>query len=163
VVLIEFSKYCWGSDEIFNAQIVVANYSNQTINTELDWEICKQDGTIVSQGSFSDLKIGNGGLFSIGELREELSSIRIAEKLIINLSIENTGYSNTYQVWVYPAETKIVIQNDLTVEEKLTPQVISKLQNGGKVLLFPQTEDVKGKSFAGHFPPEYWNYGMFKG
>jgi len=31
------------------------------------------------------------------------------------------------------------------------------------VLLFPTTEEVKGKSLPGLFPPDFWNYGMFKG
>ena len=163
VILLELPKYCWINEENFQAKIVVANYSNKTINSELIWEIRKQDGSIVSEGSLSDLEIGNGGLFSVGELQEKLSSLSKAERLDVNLSIPNTGYSNTYPVWVYPVATKIEIKEDLTVAERLTPQVISKLLNGGKVLLFPLTEDVQGKSFAGHFPPEFWNYGIFKG
>lgn len=163
VILLEMPKYCWTNDENFQAEIVVANYSNKTINSELYWEIRKQDGSIVSEGSFPDLKIENGDLFSVGEVQQRLLTISQAEKLNINLSIPNTEYSNTYPVWVYPAATKLEIPEDITIAERLTPQVISKLQNGGKVLLFPRTEDVQGKSFAGHFPPEFWNYGMFKG
>ena len=37
------------------------------------------------------------------------------------------------------------------------------IQSGAKVLLFLQTEDVLHRSFPGLFPPDFWNYGMFKG
>jgi hypothetical protein len=32
----------------------------------------------------------------------------------------------------------------------------------GKVLLFPSAEDVQGKSVKGLYPPDFWNYEMFK-
>ena len=51
----------------------------------------------------------------------------------------------------------------LSFQKKLVKMYFSKLKNGAKVLLFPQTEDVQDKSVPGHFPPEFWNYGMFKG
>jgi hypothetical protein len=162
VILLEFPKYCWTNRENFQAEIIVANYSNETINQALNWEIRKEDGSLVNEGSFSDLKIKNGGLFPVGELRETLSPFNEAERLNVNLSISNTGYSNTYPIWVYPPATAVENTEEIMIAEELSPQVLSTLQSGGKVLFFPPTEDVRGKSFAGHFPPEFWNYGMFK-
>ena len=57
----------------------------------------------------------------------------------------------------------IEIPKDIFVAEKLDNPVIKRLHNGEKVLLFPQTEEIEKISFPGHFPPEFWNYGMFKG
>lgn len=162
VILLELPKYCWTNDEPFQARVVVANYSNKTISSPLDWEIRRQDGTIVSEGSFADLNMENGGLVPVGELQERWATVSEAERLNINLSIRDTEYSNTYPLWVYPAATKIDTREDIAVAERLTPSVISALQQGGRVLLFPRTEDVQGKSFTGLFPPEFWNYGMFK-
>ncbi|MTI40602.1 sugar-binding domain-containing protein [Fulvivirga lutimaris] len=162
-VLLEFPKYCWTNDEKFNAKIVVANYSNQNFNTGIIWSIKKQDGTIIDEGSNTNGEIVNGGLSDQGEINLSLSSFVKPEKLTINIEIPDTEYSNSYPIWVYPAHAEVEIPKSIIVSEKLTSQVLDELQGGAKVLLFPQTEDVKQNSFAGQFPPEFWNYGMFKG
>ncbi len=162
VVLLEFPKYSWTSNETFRAKAVVANYSNQTINSDFHWKLKREDGSILKEGSFKDQKMPFGGLFSAGEINAGLSAITRAEKLTIEVSISNTTYDNSYPVWVYPSNPTLEIPKNITVAEKLNSEVFELLQKGGKVLLFPRTEDVREKSFAGHFPPEFWNYGMFK-
>lgn len=163
VLLLEFPKYCWTDNESFQAKVVVANYSKETINSSLNWKISTQDGTVFDKGIFSDLEIANGGLFPAGEIITNLASIKNAEKLTLDVSINDSEYSNTYPIWVYPSRTKVEIPGNIIVTEKLNNQVISDLQNGAKVLMFTQTRDVQEAGFAGHFPPEFWNYGMFKG
>ena len=163
VILLEFPKYCYTNKENFSTKIIVANYSNKNINNGLNWEIKKQDGTILDKGLFSNLEITNGVLSQIGELNVNFSSINNPEKLTINVTIPETKYTNTYPIWVYPTTSTIEIPKDIFVAEKLDNPVIKRLQNGEKVLLFPQTEEIEKISFPGHFPPEFWNYGMFKG
>ncbi len=162
-LLLEFPKYCWTNNEKFHTKIIVANYSNKAINAALNCEIKKQDGTIIHKKVFADSKLKNGGLTDIGNLNVELSSITKAEKLTVNISIPNTEYNNSYPIWVYPTKNTVTIPDDIIVTEKLSDQVITKLKNGAKVLLFSQTVDVQKNSIPGHFPPEFWNYGMFKG
>jgi hypothetical protein len=164
VLLIEFPNYCYANNEKFNAKMVVANYSNKLMNSNLNWNIKNEDGTIIKNGTFLNQKIKNGCLSLLGEINVDLSSIEKAEKLTVNVSIPKTEYSNSYPMWVYPSKNNTVeIPEKIVVTDKLNNQIISQLQQGAKVLLFPQTEDVKDKSFSGHFPPDFWNYGMFKG
>lgn len=160
-ILPEFPKYCYINKENFQAKIKVANYSNTTISNPLHWELRKQDGTMIQQGHFLNLKIING-LNDVGSINIRLSSISEAEKLTLHTYIVNTKYSNSHPIWVYPAKTTIQIPNDILVTEDLNNNIRTKLNHGAKVLLFPQTEDVKSTSLPGHFPPEFWNYGMFK-
>ena len=163
VLLLEFPKYCWTNNETFHAKAVVANYSRKTISSPLIWEIIKQDGAIIANGTFSDSGFTNGGLTAAGEINTDLSSVTEAEKLTINISIPGTDYTNSYPLWVYPSKATVQIPGKVIVAEKLNKQVLFELQNGARVLLFPQTEDVQGESYPGLFPPEFWNYGMFKG
>ncbi|MBN2350747.1 MAG: beta-glycosidase [Bacteroidales bacterium] len=163
VLLLEFPKYCWTNNENFFANVVVANYSGKKLSGALNWEIRKQDGTVVGQGSFSDQKIPCGGLSETGEINSSLSSIFKAEKLNLTVSLSVTAYKNVYPVWVYPSKVTVEIPGDIIIAEKLNSQVLTELQHGAKVLFFPQTEDVQKNSFPGLFPPEFWNYGMFKG
>ncbi|RKD89707.1 sugar-binding domain-containing protein [Mangrovibacterium diazotrophicum] len=163
VLLAEFPKYCWTNQETFQAQLVVANYSNKTIDGSFDWKLSRADGSVVEQGSFDALQIPEGGLSSVGELDVNLAAVDKASELSLDISLPGTGYSNTYPIWIYPAAGNPELPSDIVVAEKLSASVFEKLHKGAKVLLFPQTEDVKDNSVAGHFPPEFWNYGMFKG
>ncbi len=164
VLLLEFPKYCYSNKEKFYAKAVAANYSNTTINSNINWELKKQDGTTLKKDTFLNSKIPNEGLSSIGEINIDFSSINKVEKLIVEITIPETEYSNSYPIWVYPSkENDVIIPENITVAKKLNNQVLAQLEAGEKALLFPQTEDVKNNSFAGHFPPEFWNYGMFKG
>ncbi|WP_163706938.1 sugar-binding domain-containing protein [Mangrovibacterium lignilyticum] len=163
VLLLEFPKYCWTNDEDFNAQLMVANYSNAALAGELNWEIKKQDGTSIEQGTFPIQKDEIGGMFPVGQIDADLASLMKAEKLNIHLSIPGTEYTNDYPIWVYPTWQEIATPDDIIVAETLDHSMISQLENGAKVLYFPETTDVKSNSFPGHFPPDFWNYGMFKG
>ncbi|MCX2836616.1 hypothetical protein OQ279_00510 [Salinimicrobium sp. MT39] len=162
VVLLKFPKFTWTSGEIFQAEAVVVNYSNTIINSDLDWKLKRSNGTPLEKGTFKNLKMVNGGLFSVGVIEVDLSSIDKSERLDLEVEIANTTYTNSYPLWVYPSANQIDVPEEIIVSEKLDLQTIDVLKNGGKVLLFPKTEDVKEQSVSGHFPPEFWNYGMFK-
>ncbi|NMH27423.1 sugar-binding domain-containing protein [Flavobacterium silvaticum] len=162
VLLLEFPKYCYTSGEEFRSKLVVANYSAQNINKTVRWEIKRADGSVFRQGFFPSAEIKNDGLSGLGEITADLSSITKPEKLTVSVSFGQTDISNTYSIWVYPKPTTVRIPKGISIAEKLDQLTLKKLAQGEKVLLFPKTADVAKNSFAGHFPPEFWNYGMFK-
>ncbi|TAG56908.1 MAG: beta-galactosidase [Cytophagales bacterium] len=163
VLLLEFPKFCYTNKEKVEAKIVVANYSNKSISNDLQWEVRKQDGSILMQNAQPNIEIKNGGLFDARNIVIDLSAISKAEKLSVNISIKGTEYKNSYPIWVYPTSAKIELANNIIIAKKLNSQVLSQLNNGASVLLFPQDEDVKNNSYKGLFNPDFWNYGMFKG
>lgn len=67
------------------------------------------------------------------------------EKLTINLAFKQGSYLNTYPSWIYFAPEMDVAHEGITITEKMDDEVIAKLQNGEKVLLFPTFESVKIK------------------
>jgi len=163
VLLAEFPKFCWTNAETFQTKIIVANYSDKTINTPLSWKVTTADRAVVDEGVFDASELANGGLDPVGELSFNLGSLNKASELTLHISLEGTAYTNSYPIWVYPAKAELEVPEDILVAEKLSKSLVDKLNAGAKVLLFPHTEDVKEHSVAGHFPPEFWNYGMFKG
>jgi len=163
VLLLEFPKYCWTNEENFHARVEVANYSDKTLHEELTWEIKDQNGQVFKNGKFSEITIDNGGIKTLGEINFDLISLKKAVKLTINMSLKNTPYTNSYPVWVYPEPSTIPESNDILVATRLNSEVITRLEQGGKVLLFPSPEEVRDNSVPGLFPPDFWNYGMFKG
>lgn len=163
VTLLIFDKYCWTNTENFTAMLEVANYSNREINTALHWSVTDQSGQILKDGVFNDPGIYPGGLRTLGKIEFPLSGIQDPQKLIIKLSIDQTKFGNSYPVWVYPETIKIAADPEIKVVSALSKNILTQLEAGGKVLLLPDGESVKKNSVAGLFPPDFWNYGMFKG
>lgn len=161
-LLLEFPKYCWTNKESFSGNLTVANYSNRAINEPIKWEVKNQKGMVLKKGIFSS-GINNGGLTSQGNINFVLSSISRAEKLTVDITINNTSYKNSYPIWVYPETKRVDIPSQIEIATSLNADVLRKLQEGRKVLLFPQAEDINQNTVAGLFPPDFWNWGMFKG
>lgn len=162
VLLARFPKYVWTTNEAFKAIVEVANYSNTPFTKNLKWQLTATNGKIINEGEFSNPAIEIGGLSTVGEIEVDLSSVNEAQKLVLHVSLDETGYSNTYPIWVYPTESTIPETKDIFIAEKFNNEVTSRLNKGEKVLLFPSTENVKNNSVPGLFPPNFWNYEMFK-
>ncbi len=163
VLLLEFPTYVWTNQEQFEAKVVVANYSNQELNHELTWKLKREDGTIVQEGTIPPSSVPVGGLTDLGVIVTDFSEVNSPSKLSIEVNLQGTNYSNKYPVWVVDSPTSVEPISDVLISEKLDSKAKQQLSEGGKVLLFPITADVKGQSFAGHFINEFWNYSMFKG
>lgn len=162
ILLPEFQKFCWTCEETFRAKMMVANYSAAPVKGDLKWQISHKNGTVLKEGIFSTLEIPNEGLSEIGSIEVNLNEISQPEQLSFKVEITGTDYTNEYPIWVYPAPRKVEISEGILVTETLNAKAIEQLQAGQKVLYFPKTEDIKQKSVPGLFPPEFWNYEMFK-
>ncbi|SHK13656.1 Beta-galactosidase/beta-glucuronidase [Reichenbachiella agariperforans] len=163
VLLMEFPKYVWTNTETFESQLKIANYSNQTLTGDILWRLVDKKGNVIQEGHFDQQEIPNGRLNTIGSIAIHLSEIETAKQLTLHASIAGTTYSNQYDLWVYPS---IELEDNIEkvfVSKSLNQATLDRLEAGQNVLLFPQSEGLKDKSVAGHFPPEFWNYGMFKG
>ncbi len=163
VVLGEFEKFCWTSSESFSAKVTIANYSNKDLKGDVNWSLLYENGKVFKKGVISSDLVTNQGLTDVGNIETDLSSITKPSKLILSLDIENGLYTNHYPIWVYPDMDKKLDKKGIIETNKLNSSVLAKLKEGASVLYFPMQKDMKENSYAGLFPPEFWNYGMFKG
>lgn len=163
VALLVFDKYCWTNSETFSATVKIANYSNLNITDNLSWSVADQSGTIIEKGAFEGTNIPMGGLYTLGEIQVPLSSQKASQKLTISLSINNTEYNNSYPIWVYPTKESLESSDEIIITSILSDNIINQLKAGKKVFLMPDAASVQNNSIDGLFPPDFWNYGMFKG
>ena len=163
VPLLEFNKYCWRNNEKFQADIKTANYSDKNIHQNIMWSVSDKIGKILFNGMLKNKDIPNGGLQSVGNVEIPLASVTAPEELEIKLSIENTSYKNSYNIWVYPSVNKERSHTGIIETSNLDEAIFSKLKDGAKVLLFPEANSVNKNSVPGMFIPDFWNYDMFKG
>lgn len=161
VVLAMFSKYSWVNTEKFEADVQIANYSNREITGPVRWELRGPSG-IIGRGILSGSKFQQGDLTKAGVIEIPLKRVQQAEKLELNISLTEDGYSNNYPIWVYPGAAEAPDAKEVFVTSTYNEEAKQVLANGGKVLLFPEGKDVKEHSLEGLFPPEFWNWEMFK-
>jgi len=162
VPLLLIDKFCWTSNEDFHAIIQVANYSDKNITQDVNWEIRNSKGDVIKNAIFPAAEIPLGGLRYIGQITIPLHSFEAPEKLKIILSIDNTSYKNEYPVWVYPEQNGEIKTDEITVATSLNDKLLTNLNNGEKVLFFPEENSVKNNSVGGLFISDFWNFSMFK-
>lgn len=163
VILGRFEKYVWTNEETYTANIEVANYSKGDLNSSVSWELTTNSGEFVFQGKLPAKKMRQGVLTDLGIISVDLNEFDHTQRLNLSLRLSDTEYSNTYPVWVYPSPKDPLPETNIVIAESIDDDILNKLKSGAKVLLFPKKEDVEHNSVGGLFPPNFWNYEMFKG
>lgn len=155
-------KFCWTNAEVLTGDVEIANYSaGDLTGKQLSWTLTDSKQHVLERGMMP-LQAKQGDLASIGTLEIPLSSLQQAEKVELTLKIDGTDYKNSYPLWIYPADNKAEPAGDIYVATDLDNQLMNKLREGGKVLLFPSKEKYQVQTLGGLFQTDYWNYRMFK-
>lgn len=160
VPLFTTPKFCWTSDEKLTGNIEIANYGSTKLQGKIIiWKLVSGN-KVWEQGQIS---IPAGvGLLDAGAFSIALPNVDKACKAQLELSIKGTSYKNSYPLWVYPANNAQVELEDVLVVRSLTDGAMTKLRQGGKVLLMPNRDECKETTVGGLFQSDYWNYRMFK-
>ncbi|MFY0654016.1 MAG: beta-galactosidase [Cyclobacteriaceae bacterium] len=161
VPLLKMSKYTWTNDEWFTANIEIAHYGKEDFrDAEVSWKIVDEKGKMYSEGKLTKATISQGGVAAIGEISLALNSIDKAKKLKITISLDGTKYKNEYDIWVYPKTVNTTIPEGVMVSNELDTKTKQHLQNGGKVIIFPE-HDKLTHCIKGAFQTDFWCYPMF--
>ena len=150
--LIRYPKSVYTSDEIFVAEVELANFY-KPLNAEVVWKIRDENKTVLSTGSFGKKDFAVGNCLTVGELKFDLNKITSASKLIIELSIKGSSYQNQWNIWVYPASLQEK-NGDVLVTSSMNDALIA-LEKGRKVLLCPLPDTLNG--ITGKFVPVFWS------
>ena len=154
VPLIRFPKAAYTNDEKFMASVEIANFGNTLINKPtIKWKISDNKNVLIANGKFSVLKIDIGNGITVGNIDASLTNITTAQKLTVSVSIENTTYSNEWNIWVYPKNIS-TNENDIVFTTN-TDDAIKALNEGKKVLLNPAKEKING--VEGKFVQVFWS------
>jgi hypothetical protein len=154
VPLIRFPKATYTNQENFTASIEIANFGATEIRKPtVKWEILNEAKLVMATGKILPLKIDIGNGINIGNINVALNKVATAQKLTVAVSIENTAYTNSWNIWVYPdndsvTETGIVFSTDMD-------DAIKGLNEGKSVLLNPAKEKING--VEGKFVQVFWS------
>jgi Glycosyl hydrolases family 2/Glycosyl hydrolases family 2, sugar binding domain/Glycosyl hydrolases family 2, TIM barrel domain len=161
VPLARLPKRIFYNTDTLKATIELAHFGAKPLqNAGTSWQIKDVENNVIFKGNFEarDMPIGNGT--PLGELNLELKTIQNPQKL--TLSVQVGDFTNTWDIWVYPAQKPIIEgeKEQLKIVHQLDINTLKYLEEGGKVL-FNCTKDSlraeKGGSVGIGFSSIFWN------
>ncbi|SDG70489.1 sugar-binding domain-containing protein [Winogradskyella thalassocola] len=152
VPLIRFEKAVYEAGETFEASIEFANFFEEKKQETIVWTITDKKGVEVKKGTIDnvDLKIGNNtdlGLIDFSVNPQQ------AQQLTITVSLKNTKYKNSWNIWVYPKEVPVEPKGIVITTSFV--KAAEALKEGKNVLLNPDFNNLEG--IEGRFVPVFWS------
>ncbi|WP_343692147.1 sugar-binding domain-containing protein [Chitinophaga sp.] len=164
VPLARLPKMIYLNSEQLSVPVEVAHFGATVIkNTRPVWQLSDAKGKVLFNGVLSQRDIPLGNCFQLGKISQDLKTIKRASKLTLTVTVN--GYSNSWDLFVYPAE-KPALAEDILVTQVLDKKAVSILENGGRVLLTLKKGGVKngcGGDVAVGFSSIFWNTAWTKG
>lgn len=158
VPLVRMPKIVWLNTEQLTADIEFAHFGEQPVkNATILWSLEEKCGSKVANGSFNiDLPIGNA--IKVGSITCPLAEIDHPAQLVLKISVANTSVANSWNLWVYPTEKKIVEKMPY-ITHQLDDQTVRRLKRGENVLLltYGKVAPEKGGDIRTAFTPIFWN------
>lgn len=154
VPLARFPKAVYTNDEIFRADLELANYGAGPITEgELVWSLVADDGTVVKHGLLPVKQVKLGGGQVVGSLSCPLSSVSQAQRLKLQVALKGTDFQNSWNVWVYPAGLQIDY-GEVVLTTTLA-DTRRALEAGKRVFFNPPYQQCVG--LQGKFVPVFWS------
>jgi hypothetical protein len=133
--------------------VEVANFYKPFNNVEVVWTMKDENGAVIKTGSLGKKSFAVDNGQSVGKIKFDLSAVKTAKRLLLEVSLKGTNYKNDWNIWVYPS-TLTVDNGTVTVTSSLQ-EATDALQNGKKVLLCPLPDTLVGPK--GKFVPVFWS------
>lgn len=182
VLLVDCARRNYWSGETCGITVLVSRYEDEpSQDATLKWEL-KCDGKSCAQGIESGLAVKSNGVQSLKTLQIRMPNLTAARKLSFSASLadQNGKSTNDWDFWVYPKnlitpEKKPICcaglrevrdaypwlsgADDLTncrllITAQVTPEQLSHLEKGGRVLLLNAGESFP--STYSSFRPCWW-------
>jgi hypothetical protein len=162
VPLVRMDGYTWTQDTVFTVGTQIAHYGPSAMeNLAPVWSLRDANQKVLASGRLGPQTLRQGTVTSFGEITISLGDSPMPARLSLTLGIDGTQFSNSYNIWVYPAAVD-TDPGQVLISRSLDDQTLQTLTTGGRVLLVPRLETLT-KAIAGSFASDFWNFGMFKG
>jgi Glycosyl hydrolases family 2, sugar binding domain/Glycosyl hydrolases family 2 len=159
VPLARIQKMVYRNSETFKADIEIAHFGAKPIEkAEIICQVTNERGDTIRKEIFTKDKIEIGNCTNIGLYAMDLSMIKKAQKLNLEVSILKTRFKNNWDIWVYP-EKQEPVSGSVLITDKLDNKAESILKNGGSVLLlnYGKIGKERGAHIAIGFSSIFWN------
>ncbi len=157
VPLARLTKRTFTNQETLTFALDVAHYGPVDFkNATVWWKLHTSDGQTIDSGQWQEVNIPTGNLYHIGTQSITLKTCRKAQRLRLEAGIKGTNFTNHWDVWVYPKSVNTTPPASIMITNTLNRSAITKLQQGGSVLLMVPPSQVKTSVKLG-FSSIFWN------
>ncbi len=161
VPLARMEKRIWTSDETFRANIEIAHFGPAPIEKAVPfWSVTDSEGRKIAWGELPGGAIPLGNGTKLGRVTLPLASVATAKKMVLTVSIMGAPFSNDWDFWVYPKDVDTTVAQGIVITDELNEKALDTLKAGGKVMLMPGPDSVKGDRYGkipAGFTSIFWN------
>jgi len=166
VLLARMEKRVFQNDEIFQADMEIAHFGEKPIkNPKIICQIFNSERNSLVKEEFTveEIEIDNG--IDIGAISFPLFDVAHPQKLTLEVLIEDSEFSNSWDFWVYPKKLEVNPSESVHITKSLDSETIRILKQGGSVLLLPygHIADEKGAKVQIGFSSIFWNTAWTRG
>ena len=162
VPLLRIPKRTYTTTEAFSGKVKIAHFGPVDLtNVQPEWTIRDEEGQLVANGSLATLNLTTGRLTELGDISTPLDKAAAPGKFIITVSLKNTSFANSWDIWIYPPPSPAHMPNNVTISHKWDEATKVALAAGKNVVLFPDSLD-NSKFLIGSFLPVFWSPVMLK-
>ena len=159
VPLARIPKMVYQNDEAVTSEIEIAHFGEKPLlKSSIVCRVLNSEGNSIYEQRFmvDTLRIGN--CIPVGSFSFDPAGINEAQKLTLEVAIENTPFRNRWDFWVYPVQNEVENRNVL-ITDKLDKNAEETLKKGGSVLLltYGKIGKDKGAQVAIGFSSIFWN------
>ncbi len=159
VPLARFEKRVFLNNEKIIADIEVAHFGENPLKNVIPvWKLTDKKGNTVFEGKLGQANIPIGNEIKLGQIEIETGQLDTPQKFILGVDV--SGYSNQWDIWVYPAKQETIDLSQIYVTSILDEKAVTVLENGGKVLLSLKKGSIKsekGGDIKVGFSSIFWN------
>ena len=159
VPLARMEKMVYKTNEEVEAGIEISHFGGGPLfNSSVICRLMNSEGETIHQQVFVKDTIGTGNCIPVGTYLFDPAGIQKAQKLTLEVSIENTPFRNRWDIWVYPSQNE-VDRGNVMATDKLDNNAEKILSRGGSVLLltYGKVSKDKGAQVAIGFSSIFWN------
>jgi hypothetical protein len=159
VPLARMGKMVYQTNELFKADIEISHFGPTPFyNSSIICRLLKSDGESINQKTFIPDTIKIGNCIPVGTFLFDPAGIMKAQKLTLEVSLENTQFKNRWDIWFYPLQGE-TDRGDVLVTDNLDKEAVETLKKGGSVLLLTYGKVAKdqGAGVAIGFSSIFWN------
>lgn len=168
VTLLRMPKYVWENKEPFTAEMQLAHYGTEDLQDGLYWKIKDANSNLVASGETASRRWPVGSSELGGKISCDLSRITTAQKLTVEVGLQERAIANRWNIWVYPsvntsADRQKESAGTVYVTDRMDAACIKHLENGGKVLLQAAALGTEETCDKISYYPLYWSLTFFPG
>ncbi|MBX3435043.1 MAG: glycoside hydrolase family 2 [Pirellulales bacterium] len=160
VPLAKLPRRTYRNDDVLTFEAALANYGPRPLTgTAVTWSlVAKADAAVLARGALR-ADADTGAVTSFGSVETSLADVHGPTALRLELACAETGAHNSWDLWVYPAqsaEPSLKRSDGLLIATDADDAVLATLDKGGVVLLTLPADRVNVSAVLG-FSSIFWN------